>query len=84
MIKAGQAEEPGRGKEGGSTPVIIWVRDFLSYFWYSPEEICCHEELIAIEEDSRNVTADKHKDNAGKVDLTADRTFHPEMRKPVR
>ena len=54
----------------------------------SPDEICCHEELIAVKEDSRNVTADKHKDNAdeneGKVDLTADRTFHPEMRKPVR
>ena len=32
MIEAGQAEEPGRGEEGGSTPVIIWVRDLLSYF----------------------------------------------------
>ena len=32
MIEAGQAEEPGRGEEGGPTPVIIWVRDFLDHF----------------------------------------------------
>ena len=34
MIEAGQAEEPGRGEEGGSTPVFIWVMDLLEYFWY--------------------------------------------------
>ena len=77
MIEAGQAEEPGRGEEGGPTPVIIWVRDLLYYFWYSPEEIFSHEELVAVEKDSRNVTTDEHKDNAdeneGKVDLTEDR-----------
>ena len=64
MIEAGQAEEPGRGEEGGPTPVIIWVTDLLSLYCFLPEEICSHEELIAVEEDSRNVTADKHKDNA--------------------
>ena len=26
MIEAGQAEEPGRGEEGGTTSVNIWVR----------------------------------------------------------
>ena len=87
MIEAGQAEEPGRGEEGGTTPLNIWVRDFLSYFWYSPEEICSHEELRAVEEDSRSVTADENKDNAdeneGKVDLTADRTVCSQIRKPM-
>jgi hypothetical protein len=51
------------------------------------EERCSHEELITVEEDSRNVTADKQKDNAdeneGKVDLTADTTFRPQMRKSI-
>ena len=74
MIEAGQAEEPGRGEEGGTTPVNIWVRGIFIYFCLSPEEICGHEELIAVEEDSGNVTTDEHKDNAdeneGKVDLT--------------
>ena len=53
----------------------------------SPEEICCHVELIAVEEDPWNVTTDKHKDNTdeneGKVGLTADRTFCPQMRKSM-
>ena len=74
MIEAGQAEEPGRGEEGGTTPVNIWVRGIFIYFWYSPEEICGHEELKTVEENSGNVTTDEHKDNAdeneGKVDLT--------------
>ena len=87
MIEAGQAEEPGRGEEGGPAPVIIWVMDFLSYIWYSPEEIFSHEELVAVEKDSRNVTTDEHKDNAdeneGKVDLSADRTCCPQMRKSM-
>ena len=57
----------------------------MKNFKASPQKISSHIKFIAVEENSRNVTAGKHKDNAdeneGKVDLTANRTVLPPMGK---